>query len=1039
MTAHTLWSGYDDAFAIVPTRTDAPARITKRTHTMRLAVSAYLAVSFVFYGLACPLHAADPPTVADDALEVIESTRGGRHWVDAATADPMEAQDSLGSFEIAQSLRLELFAAEPLVMDPVAITFDPQGRMFVVEYGDYPTGPPEGEPPLSRVVLIEDTDDDGRADQRTVFADGLNFCHSAMPYRGGLLIGEQTRIVHLVDTDGDDIADVRNVLFDGFTPAHPQMQIGNPRWGIDNWVHCNYGPGKIVSSASPDEAVEMPRRDFLFDPRTLRFRADGGWGQFGNTVDRWGNRFYCTNRNPIITTTLTPEIAARNPFHLVSRMSYDVAPSGGDSRVYPLIEMKSNYLSHAGTHTAACGVTALTGDALGKDTSDRPYQDSVFVCEPIGHLVTRSVIDREGSMLTASRAQRRVDFLASTDPWFRPASLASGPDGALYLADMYRLWVEHPKFLPPEIAAKLDWRAGEDRGRVYRIVAKDVSPPAPYVEPRTVAERVAMLSDPNGWRQFIAQQLIVEDYAASGSSREMVVALRQQLRLSQSSSGRLHCLWTLAGIHALEDQDLIAALGDSDWHVRAAAAQLSSDRLDNEALLDTLIGHVGDTDDSVVRQAVISLGGTTSEGATAALANAAKQHFNDSLIRDAILTTAAMRSTKLLKACVADAEFVSSATDDRLSFVHDLAAITGARGETNEIRDFVRSFFGDPAPLQAWWQYAAVVGFADGLQRHRGPMGRTTLAAFVKSPPSELAAVAGVLADWIRDGESVLSDPDASLESRVAAIGLLSQRGEAESLPIWRELFRADQPSEIQVAAVRSFSRVVSTAKCQLLIEHWSQLAPAARPIAMDTMLRRTDGTLSMLEAMKDKTMSPSLLSIDQRVRLLKHSDASIRSLASELLGGAVSANRRAVAGQYQSALTADASPQHGAAVFQRACANCHRLRDVGHEIGPDLTDAVNRSPEALLYDILDPNAKVEPRYTSYSILTDRGEVYSGLIVNDSGGNVVLKMAENKVVSVSRDEIEEIKSNDISLMPEGIEKEVTPQQMADLLAYLRQR
>ncbi|MCO6458654.1 MAG: hypothetical protein J5I93_25385, partial [Pirellulaceae bacterium] len=547
---------------------------------MRYAAILLLALSVVAApaaGQPAPDQRA-PDQGAPDALSSIESTRGGRHWADAKTDPPKSPEDSRKCFQLDPGLRIELVASEPLVFDPVAIAFDYLGRMFAVEYADYPTGPPQPGPPLSRVVLLEDTDQDGRMDQRHVYADELDFAHSLMPYNDGLLVATQTSILFLRDTDGDHRADVRTVLFQGFTPAHPQMQIGCPRWGLDNWIYLNYGPGQITSSAAPDKPVEMPRLDFRFHPRTLEFGSDAGLGQFGNTIDNWGHRFYCTNRNPIIMTVLPLEVARRNPFAVIPQLATDVGPSGGDTLVYPLVQMKSNYLSHAGTHTSACGTTAYQGTLLGP-----AYENNVFVCEPVGHLVTRSVIKPHGPVLTAERGRAKADFLASSDTWFRPASLATGPDGALYVADMYRLWVEHPKFLPEEIAKKLDWRAGEDRGRIWRILPAAAAR-RPYSPPQTTADLVALLSDDNGWCRHTAQRLLVERQA-----QDAVPALAELLTDGVSGYSRLHALWTLDGLEALTIEHLVCALRDPEPHVRRDAVRLAARWLPQRtSLLDPL-------------------------------------------------------------------------------------------------------------------------------------------------------------------------------------------------------------------------------------------------------------------------------------------------------------------------------------------------------------------------------------------------------------------------------------------------------------------
>ena len=221
------------------------------------------------------------------------------------------------------------------------------------------------------------------------------------------------------------------------------------------------------------------------------------------------------------------------------------------------------------------------------------------------------------------------------------------------------------------------------------------------------------------------------------------------------------------------------------------------------------------------------------------------------------------------------------------------------------------------------------------------------------------------------------------------------------------------------------------------MLDRWQQLGPAVRDPALNLLLRRATSTRLTLEAMSDGKMQPSALSIDQRVQLLKHSDAQLRELASKLFGGAVSSNRLAVAKEYQQSLSLKASAAEGAKVFEKTCSKCHRLNGKGHEVGPDLSDVRNRSHLALLYDILDPNSKVEPRFTAYTVATVDGKVFNGLIVSESDAAVVVRMAEGKEQTIGRGEIEVIQASKVSLMPEGVEKDVSLQNMADLLEFLK--
>jgi putative heme-binding domain-containing protein len=523
--------------------------------------------------------------------------------------------------------------------------------------------------------------------------------------------------------------------------------------------------------------------------------------------------------------------------------------------------------------------------------------------------------------------------------------------------------------------------------------------------------------------------LLVESESKNAASQ-----LRSLLS-HENATTRLRALWTLKGLDTISESDVIEALEDENIHLLVSGTRLAAELIgSNPKLLDAVIRLSNHPIPRVRFQVALSLGENDSPAATQALCELALRDGHDSWFADGLMTSAKSRSGAILASLVASDSFAASGDEHKMRLLKKLAAIVGARGDIGELNQLFEIFQSQDGGSQGagdWWKAATISGLGQGLPRHRGELGRMSLAKMIANPPAKLAGSIQNLKQVFEKSEQIAKSGDASVADRAAAVELLGYRTFAKAGPAFEQLLSNDQPVEVQSACIDALARNGSTDAAQIVLDRWPELGPTVRGAALELLLRRVESTRMTLEAMAAGTMNKSALSIDQRVRLLKHKDADLKKRASKLFGGAVSSNRQKVAKDYEPCLSLQANASSGVRVFRRICAACHKLDGIGHDAGPDLSDVRNRSKPAILYDILDPNSKVEPRFTAYSVLTLDGVVFNGLIVSETSEAVVLKMAEGKQQTIGRAEIDQIKVSDVSLMPEGVEK--------DLLEYLKSR
>ncbi len=399
-------------------------------------------------------------------------------------SEALSPEESMKRIQLDGPYEVQLVAAEPLVLDPVETTWDDKGRLFVADMRDYPLGPPNpGDPWLSRIQLLTDENGDGRMDKAVTFADHMDNVQGLLPYEGGLIATTRSQILFLKDTDGDNQADVIKPLIRGFNPKHSQLQVSAPRWGPDGCVHFNNGldareiyPVRSSGFSPSDEAsknglkpelqTNVAGSNFKWNPKTGEITPTGGKGQYGGAFDDWGHHFYCSNRNPLMFTVMPYEAMLRNPHAGITQVHEDIATPGAETRVYPLQITHTTADAHAGTNTACSGLGVYRGHLMPE------LKNNVFVPDPTGQLVTRYKVEPNGASLKATRVGDRTEFFRSSDEWSRPVNFTTGPDGAIYICDIYRRWIDHARFFPEEFVKTHDMRQGENHGRIWRVVPK---------------------------------------------------------------------------------------------------------------------------------------------------------------------------------------------------------------------------------------------------------------------------------------------------------------------------------------------------------------------------------------------------------------------------------------------------------------------------------------------------------------------------------------------------------------------------------------
>lgn len=948
---------------------------------------------------------------------------------------PQDVADALKTFHVRQGYRIELVAAEPQVVDPIAIDFDESLGLYAIEMRGYSE---DDQLNLGRIRLLRDQDRDGKYEASTIFAEGLSWPTALVCSQGGVFVAAAPDIWFFRDRDGDGVADERRVVLTGLGRSNVQGLVNSLQVGLDGRIH-----GATSSSGGslrrPDIAdaptVELRGRDFAFDPRTLVVTATGGGGQHGMSFDPWGHKFVCSNSNHIQYVWYDDSVTLLNPWAVPPPIRTSIASDGPQADVFrkspvePWRIVRTRLRRQgivpgpverggkaAGYFTGATGVTLYQGTAF--PTENLNADESWAIIGDVGsNLVHRKRVTPQGLGFVASRVDPNSELLASSDIWFRPVQFANGPDGSLYICDMYREVIEHPKSLHPVIKQHLDLTSGRDRGRIYRLLdaSRSWEPPQPLAG-QGVTRWLELLEHPNGWQRRTAARLLYERLDSVPANR-----LREQFSRTHSPAAKVQLMYLLEATRQLDAATLLQALQADQHAVRETAVRLMSGPIqDSESFRVEALKLIDPADVRMGFHLAISLAGATGPAKLEALAAIASAHPEDPYIRFAVQAAVRDDAGELLVSLARQ-----PAPRRPLGLVQAIATQIAKQRRVADLALLT-------ALAPSWSKHEPKL--FDALVAGLGQADDSTVQQQVRAAMDQADG-----SDWERilsQSAKVAQDRNAIPSQRLAALQRLRMGDADQFAGLLTQLLSVEEPAEIQRTALQVLASYDEPEVVQVLLEQWSQLTPEIRGRLIDTLMTRPVWLKGGLERVLAGALPASAWGTARLQTLQDHPDEQIQKLVRQVMARMGSANRQDVLRRYARSLTISGHRERGRAVFQKQCSKCHQWQGQGHPVGPNLAAMRNRGAEAILANVLDPNREVNPEFVSYVVQTRDGRILTGMIVAETGASLTLKRDEGITDTLLRVDIEAIKSSGKSLMPEGLEKEIDPQQMADLLAFL---
>jgi putative membrane-bound dehydrogenase-like protein len=950
-----------------------------------------------------------------------------------ATTPALTPEQAQKKFTVPPGFEVRLFAAEPEVVNPVAMTWDERGRLWVVELYEYPLGAKPGEKPRDRIKILEDTDADGRADKVTVFADGFSLATGILLGYGGAIVGVAPDLLFLEDTDGDDKADKRTVLKTGFGMEDRHELLNSFTWGPDGWLYMTHGVfthSKVRDPNDPNSSgVIMNAAVARFHPRTKKFEvfADGTSNPWGVDFDRYGNAY--------VSACVIDHL-----FHLTPGGIY-VRQSGAPTHPYAY-QLLPSIVDHRHHMAAYSGVQVYQGHQYPEE-----YRGTILMGNIHDNAVHQDKLTADGSSFRASFVR---DFVRANDGWFMPVSTQIGPDGAAWIMDWYDKY-------PCYQNANAD-PEGIDRehGRIWRVVYTGNTPgrkvpSRPQTDmnlaKRSSAELVQLIAHPNIWHRRTAQRLLSErrDPQTKG-------ALTQLARNGSTLEARLSALWTLQSSGQLDEATLDQAAQSNDAAVRSWAARFCGERGEaTPAVLDRLEKLARDSDASVRLAVATAMRQFVSGSLTVNTPPAAAMAAEDlRRILQPLIYTSAKGPDPLLPFMIwmAVEPQLAAAPGASLNWLLEHGGATVplsselARKAMRRICDTQQSAALDAAVefLMAMIDRntavtaAALDGLIEGQKGRAIPPTRATTPLIEKLSSSgrpeifERAQRLGALwgdASALRTLIATIQNSAATPDDRIKAIQTARQSKSDAVRNALLDLVRNQAPERIAIEAMRALGEVGGERVGQDLLAQWKNYSPALKRAAFDLLASRGTWSRALLDALENKIVAVSEVPAPVVRSLVQSRDESIRNRAAQTIGRyrETQADKlKLIAEKKKVVIEGPVDLQAGREVTRKTCLTCHKLHGEGAEVGPDLTGVGRSSLDALLANVIDPNQIIGKGYENVEIETKDGRTVSGRLVENTDTRIKLLAAGPKEEVVSKSDIGSMRVSELSVMPEGLEQ-----------------